>query len=159
MDEARSTQGDGCRDRGWSLRITATFDGGVRGGNPGSYACAAVLYFDGYPTPLEKALYLGDSGTSNEAEYEGLILALETAQKAGATDLIIRSDSRLVVEQVLGNWRVKESRLKPLRDRAVQLASQIGSVRIDHIHREHNAEADALVTALLDQRTGIKRRV
>src|ERR1019366_6492102 len=138
-----------------SLHATAFFDGGVRGGNPGPYGCAVVLHIG--DEQHGTSLFLGENGTSNQAEYEGLILALQLAKKAGVTHLRVRSDSRLVVEQVIGAWRVREPSLRPYVDRARSLAEKFEQIEIRHVPRVENALADALVTTLLDNYTGRAR--
>lgn len=139
-------------------RATAFFDGGVRtvDGRTGPHACSVVLKVEG-GEQVDEALYLGESGTVNTAEWNGLILALETALKNGVTHLIVRADSKLIVEQALGNWRMKAEHLRPYREKAVDLAGKFAEVRISHVHREQNTEADALCTALLDGVVGRKR--
>jgi ribonuclease HI len=114
------------------------------------------LVLDDGPT-IEKAVYLGDHGTNNQAEYGALILALKLSAQHGVTMLKIRSDSRLIVEQVIGAWRVKEPSLRPFVDRARALAATFEQIEIRHVPREQNSAADALVTALLDEKVGKKR--
>jgi ribonuclease HI len=134
----------------------AFIDGGNRG-TPGPHACAVVLEVDGLPAH-EEARYLGPRGTNNIAEYQGLLLALRIAEGMEVTHLRIRSDSKLIVEQVLGNWRVKQPHLRPLRDEARKLAMKFQSVQIKHVPRAQNKRADALCTAVLDEVTGRSRR-
>jgi ribonuclease HI len=112
---------------------------------------------DGIP-PIEFALYLGDKGTCNVAEYRALIAALQMAQELGVTDLTIRSDSKLIVEQVLGNWKVKNARLRSLHEEALAMAQRIEVSRIDHVSREANKLADSLCTKVLDNVTGRPRQ-
>lgn len=123
---------------------------------PGPYACSAIIQREGMPV-ARYMRYLGDAGTVNLAEYGGLILALEQAIILGVTDITIRMDSELVVNQVLGMYQTKQPALRVLRDQAIKLAHQIPSVHIDHVPRECNSEADRLVTDLLDQKVGKKR--
>lgn len=137
------------------MNATAWIDGGNRG-QPGPSACAVVLELENGGTRGE-AFFLG-VGTNNTAEYGGLILALETAREEGVTHLTVRSDSKLIVEQVLGNWRVREPSLRPLHQQAQDLAREFEEVFIKHIPREENKRADALCTDLLDSITGRKRK-
>jgi|SRR5665213_304698 len=139
------------------MRATAFCDGGVRNGNPGPYACAVVIYSEETGIGHQEAVYLGDHGSNNAAEYEGLILALKIARQLQITHLTVRLDSKLVVEQVLGNWRVKEPTLQPYVDRARELAARFDEVKISHVPREENAVADALCTTLLDEKVGKRR--
>ena len=129
-------------------------DGGIRGNPGGVSACAAVLYVDG-EMPRQKSKLIGGRGTSNQAEYYGLMMALRLAAEFEVTHLKVRLDSKLVVEQVLGNWRVKQPALLPLRDRARELAAMyFEEVRIGLVPREENTEADRICTRLLDNATG-----
>jgi ribonuclease HI len=137
------------------LHAIAFTDGGTRG-NPGPYGCAAVIYIG--DEQYEATRFLGEHGTVNQAEYEGLILALQLAKKNGVTHLRVRCDSKLIVEQVIGAWRIKELTLQPLVDRARSLAAAFEQIEIKHVHRKENVAADALVTALLDAHTGNPRR-
>lgn len=137
------------------MNAIAHVDGGNRG-QPGPHACAVVLTFPS-GEKISDAVYLGPSGSNNQAEYEGVILALNMALKEGVTDIIIRSDSKLVVEQLLGNWKIKQPHLRDLHATATDLARRFRSVQIDHVRREKNKDADALCTALLDQVTGKAR--
>jgi probable phosphoglycerate mutase len=89
--------------------------------------------------------------TSNEAEYEGLLLALNTAHELGVTDLEIFSDSQLVVNQINEKWRIKEIRLKELWSKCVQTASWFDSISLSWVRREKNARADYLCSQLLDE--------
>lgn len=139
----------------YTSSAVAFCDGACRP-NPGAYGCAVVLYVDG--AGYTDARYLGDHGTVNAAEYEGLIMAMSMALRLGVKHLRIRSDSRLVVEQVLGAWKVKEPSLAPYVARARELAQRFDGVEIKHVPREENVVADALVTALLDDHTGSARR-
>lgn len=75
--------------------------------------------------------------TNNEGEYLTLIATLEAIKAHGIKDALIRCDSVLVVNQVVGHWKVKEPRLMPLRDRARELIAETGAamewVRRDEI--------------------------
>jgi ribonuclease HI len=139
----------------YTSSAVAFCDGGCRP-NPGHSACAVVLYVDG--SGYTDARYLSDHGTVNTAEYEGLLMAMSMALRLGVKHLRIRMDSRLVVEQVLGSWKVKEPSLVPYVARARDLAQRFDGVEIKHVPREENVVADALVTALLDDHTGVARQ-
>jgi ribonuclease HI len=90
------------------------------------------------------------STTNNQAEYKALEAALEKAKELGATKVDCYLDSLLVVQQVKGEWKVKEASLKPNVERVKMLASQFEKVTFNHVPREQNAEADALVNEALD---------
>ena len=128
--------------------IVAYVDGGARG-NPGPA---------GYGVRIERpdaALVeeFGESigvATNNVAEYRGLIAALEWARAHGLAAVHVRSDSLLLVQQMLGNFKVKNDGLKPLHAQARLLAHEIGRVTYEHVRREANAHADRLANAAMD---------
>ncbi len=82
--------------------------------------------------------------TSNEAEYHALIFALEQARTFSPRVLQVFSDSKLVVEQMRGLYRVRQDRLRRLHQRAVALAARFERVTFAHISRERNQLADAI---------------
>lgn len=83
-------------------------------------------------------------GTNNEAEYRALIAGLRHALKLGAWDLMIFSDSLLVVNQVKGLWKIKKGRLRVLQTEAVGLLKLFRNVSLHHVPRERNSRADEL---------------
>jgi ribonuclease HI len=123
-------------------------DGGSRG-NPGEAACAVVIFDRAGDELIRRAKRLGKA-TNNQAEYEGVILALELAGQLGAKKLEIRMDSELVVRQLEGTYKVKNAGLKPLYARACELVDSFKSVAVLHIPRSDNKLADKLVNAALD---------
>jgi probable phosphoglycerate mutase len=128
--------------------ITANVDGGARG-NPGSAGYGAVIKDQNGHVLAE--LYAGIGiNTNNVAEYSGLIAALEWALAHGHRRLHVRSDSQLIVQQMLGNYRVKHEGLIPLHQKARRIAAQIGHVTYEHVRREQNAEADRLSNLGMD---------
>jgi ribonuclease HI len=129
--------------------ITAHVDGGARG-NPGSAGYGAVITNESGETLAELYAGIGIS-TNNVAEYRGLIAALEWAEQHGVNHLHVKSDSLLIVQQMLGNYRVKNEGLMPLHRQARQLAASIGHVTYEHVPRERNKEADRLSNLGMDQ--------
>jgi len=129
--------------------ITANVDGGARG-NPGSAGYGAIIKdADGQ---VLAALYAGIGvNTNNVAEYQGLIAALEWALGYGHRRLHVKSDSLLIVQQMLGKYRVKHEGLIPLHQKARRLAAAIGHVTFEHVRRELNKEADHLSNLGMDQ--------
>jgi ribonuclease HI len=125
------------------------FDGASRG-NPGHAAIGAVVLDP--PTRLaEVSEYIG-TGTNNVAEYRALIAGLRAARAFPARVIHVRGDSMLVVNQMLGTWKVKHAALKPLAREAIELLHDFAAVDIAHVPRDQNAEADALANAALDAR-------
>jgi len=92
--------------------------------------------------------------TNNVAEYRGLVAALEWAQARGHHALHVRSDSLLLVQQMLGNFKVKSAGLQPLHAKAQVVAHEIGRVTFEHVRRAHNAHADRLANAAMDEQGG-----
>jgi probable phosphoglycerate mutase len=129
--------------------ITANVDGGARG-NPGSAGYGAIIKDDDGRVLAELYAGIGIS-TNNVAEYQGLIAALEWALSHGHRRLHVRSDSLLIVQQMLGKYRVKHAGLIPLHQKATRLASAIGHVTFEHVRRELNTEADRLSNRGMDQ--------
>ena len=128
--------------------ITAYFDGGARG-NPGPAGWGVYIVDDGGNVLAELSGALGVA-TNNVAEYHGLIAALEWAVAQGLTELQVKGDSQLLIEQMRGNYKVKNEGLKPLYLKARVLVMQIGNVRFEHVRREQNKDADRLSNAGMD---------
>jgi len=128
----------------------ANIDGGARG-NPGPAGYGVRIECDdGTLVELKEALGVA---TNNVAEYRGLIAALGWAAANGVSRLHVRSDSLLLVKQMLGEYRVKNERLKPLWEDARRLAHRIGDVRFEHVRRELNTDADRLANEAMDEAT------
>ena len=88
--------------------------------------------------------------TNNVAEYKALIAGLEAAAPFGAQCVRVRADSKLVIEQVKGGWKVKQPHLRPLLDETRRLLEHWAEADLQHVPRAENAAADALVNAALD---------
>ncbi|WP_040776234.1 bifunctional RNase H/acid phosphatase [Nocardia pneumoniae] len=127
-------------------------DGGSRG-NPGPAGYGAVVYDAEHVHVLaERREFLGIA-TNNVAEYRGLIAGLEAAAELGAESVDVRMDSKLVVEQMTGRWKVKHAAMIPLADRARRLAAGFVRVRFTWIPRAQNAHADRLANQAMDDAT------
>lgn len=125
-------------------------DGGSRG-NPGEAACAVILLDEGGDELLRRAKRLG-MATNNQAEYEGVIYALDLAAQMGARRIEIRTDSELIARQLTGVYKVKNEGLKPYHARARKLMGVFEGVTVTHVRRAENKLADKLVNACLDGR-------
>ena len=91
--------------------------------------------------------------TNNQAEYQALIEGLKAVADWKPDRLEVYLDSKLVVEQVNGKWRVKEPELKELHKQATELLQLFGDrVTVSHVGREENRGADKLVNMALDER-------
>jgi len=88
-------------------------------------------------------------GTNNEAEYQALLAGMRHALKLGLWNMAVSSDSALVVNQFHARWRVKDARLKRLREEAVLLSRLFQGFSLDHVYREENQDADDLSRKLV----------
>src|SRR5882724_7561005 len=132
--------------------LIAYSDGGARG-NPGPAGYGVVIKDETGKKIAELSEYLGHQ-TNNFAEYQGLIAALEYAIKHGHKALKVISDSELLVRQIKGIYKVKNTVLKDLHARAKELIARLDWFSIDHALREHNHEADRLANEAMDQGMG-----
>ncbi|MCC7008704.1 MAG: reverse transcriptase-like protein [Acidobacteria bacterium] len=127
----------------------ANIDGGARG-NPGPAGWGAIIRTPDGATAAELWGALPHA-TNNVAEYQGLLAALEWCVAQGATDVHVRSDSLLLVQQMKGVYKVKHDGLKPLHGQARLLAHRIGRVQFEHVRRELNKDADRLANVAMDE--------
>ena len=132
-----------------ALTVVVEADGGSRG-NPGPAGYGAVVRDAATGDVLaERAAGVGVT-TNNVAEYVGLIAGLQAALELGATDVEVRLDSKLIVEQMSGRWQVKHPALQPLAGEAAALVRQLGRVRFKWVKRELNKHADRLANEAMD---------
>jgi len=129
-------------------RVRVNVDGGARG-NPGPAAIGVVLRNGDGSVVEEVGERIGEA-TNNVAEYRALIAALDWAKRHGHRQLHVRSDSQLLVQQMLGNYKVKHPGLLPLAARARMLAHELGGVTFEHVRREKNVHADRLANTAMD---------
>jgi len=129
------------------VKAIVNIDGASRG-NPGAASCAAVVRLEGAPE-RRLGLYLGTT-TNNVAEYSGLILGITEALDEGADEIEIRSDSNLCVQQVKGEFKVKNQKLIPLHQRVQYLLRRFRAWEIRHVSREENTAADSVSNRVLD---------
>lgn len=124
-------------------------DGGSRG-NPG-IAGAGCALFDIEGKEIDHAVIPCGHQTNNFAEYTGLISGMDLALKNKITDLIVRLDSKLAVEQMSGNWKVKNANIKPLFEKAYTIREKFNHIEFEHVPREQNKRADQLANEAMDQ--------
>jgi ribonuclease HI len=132
-------------------RLTTYSDGGARG-NPGPAAIGVVLCDEAGRVVFEDARCIGRA-TNNRAEYNAMILALESAKAKGARELVCYADSELLVFQLIGRYRIKDLGLKVLAEKVQSLASTFQSVVFRQVPREHPmiSRADKLLNQALDR--------
>lgn len=130
-------------------RVVVEADGGSRG-NPGPAGFGALVRDPATGTVLaERAEFLGVT-TNNVAEYAGLVAGLRAAAELGARRVDVRMDSKLVVEQMAGRWKVKHPGLRPRYEEATRLVAGFAEVTFTWIPRARNKHADALANAAMD---------
>ena len=123
-------------------------DGGSRG-NPGPAAIAAVVTDPSGNDLAERAETIGEA-TNNVAEYRALLLGIELAKQLDADEVEFVGDSKLIVEQVKGNWKVKQDHLRPLHTKVRDALRELPSWSIRHVKRGENERADELLNDALD---------
>ncbi|QWF79103.1 bifunctional RNase H/acid phosphatase [Amycolatopsis sp. CA-230715] len=135
--------------------VVVEADGGSRG-NPGPAGYGAVVKDAATGEVLaERRAGLGIA-TNNVAEYTGLIEGLRAARELGASTVDVRMDSKLVVEQSSGRWKIKNAALVPLAEQVRELAAGFDRVRYQWIPRAENSHADRLANEAMDEQAGKK---
>lgn len=132
------------------MKLTIYTDGGSRN-NPGPSATGIVIKNEQGETLAAYGEYLGRQ-TNNFAEYSAVISALKKAKGLGGTEIQLIADSKLIVEQLNGRWKVKEPTLQKLFVQAWNLLQGFKTYHIRHTYRHNNKEADAEVNKILDAR-------
>lgn len=139
---------DAATGRGSLADAIGRFDGGSSS-NPGPAASAWALE---YP---DKTCVTGIKGlgvsTNNQAEYDGLLRLLEYALAHDVRRMTVYGDSKLILNQAKGEWKVKDEKLKPLAARAKELIAQFEKLDLVWIPREQNDLCDALVKATIKE--------
>lgn len=129
--------------------MEAWFDGGSRG-NPGIAGSGWVLKTLDAVVVQAGCVFVGTHHTNNEAEYTGLIAALEAARAYNATQLTVYGDSLLVINQMKGMWQVKDMNMRRLHTKAGLIARDIPHLVYVHVLRHLNKEADLLSNIAMD---------
>lgn len=135
------------------MEVNIYTDGGSRG-NPGISGYGLVIFDDQKTLIYQESKFLGIK-TNNEAEYSGIIAALEWVKKNQSayqiTQLNFFADSQLMIRQLQGVYKVKASTLLPLFSRAQQLLLQINlPTKFTDVRREFNELADKLANKAMD---------
>jgi ribonuclease HI len=139
--------------RGFVIRT----DGAARG-NPGPASLGAALYDLRRPDARDDRAvpdasisdYLGIQ-TNNVAEYTGVVRALDLARDLDAREVHLLLDSKLIVEQLAGRWRVKDSKLIPLWTACRRTLAEFDRWSATHVPRALNSVADALANEAIDR--------
>jgi ribonuclease HI len=131
-------------------RVRVYSDGAARG-NPGPAGAGAVVTDAEGHVVARLGRFLGTQ-TNNHAEYMGLLLGLKHAKALGAREVDVYADSELLIRQLGGQYQVKSATLRPLFDEAKKLLSGFTRVKLHHIPRAKNADADAMSNRAIDER-------
>jgi probable phosphoglycerate mutase len=139
------------------MRLIVRTDGAARG-NPGPASSGAVLIDASAPgarrpdaAPLASiSEYLGVQ-TNNVAEYTAVVRALALAEELGGQAVELLLDSKLIVEQLHGRWRVKDAKLIPLHTQARATLGRFARWSATHVPRAQNKQADALCNEAIDR--------
>jgi len=129
-------------------KVIICTDGAARG-NPGRAAIGATIKGGEGNLIASISRRIGIT-TNNQAEYRAIIAALDRAVTLGAKQVVLKSDSELVVKQINGRYKIKNAALRPLYQQVVKLAGSLESLQVSHIPRNRNSEADALANQALD---------
>jgi ribonuclease HI len=130
-------------------RLIVYTDGAARG-NPGPAGIGVHVTSENGRTLRTLAEGIGPA-TNNVAEYRAAIAGLRLAAELGAREVMLRADSRLLIEQLAGRFRVKNPTLRVLHLEARELMEGLDSVTLEHVPREANTEADALANEGVDR--------
>ncbi|OPY31387.1 MAG: Ribonuclease HI [Methanomassiliicoccales archaeon PtaU1.Bin124] len=139
------------------MKLMLYSDGGSRG-NPGPAAYAFIACDEQGKVLKQGSRYLGVM-TNNEAEYLGLLAALQAAESLQADQVTMTMDSELVVKQVRGEYRMKAGNLAPLLQEARNIIAKFSEFKIQHVPRENPmiSKADRMVNEELDICSSRKR--
>jgi ribonuclease HI len=129
--------------------VIVSCDGASRG-NPGPAGIGVQITDDDGTVLAEIAEGLGET-TNNVAEYTAAIEGLKGALELGGTDVLLRSDSQLLINQLTGRYRVKTAHIVPLHQEVLALASKFDRIRFEHVRRERNTEPDRLANEGVDR--------
>lgn len=127
------------------------FIDGASHGNPGNAGVGVVMCDAEKKVIRTHKKYIG-SATNNVAEYIALIIALQEAVKVRVKNVMIYSDSELLVRQTQGIYKVKDDKLKQLFSVFENLKEYFSSFEIEYIEREKNKEADKLAAQAIRER-------
>ncbi len=138
------------------MKVVVVCDGAARG-NPGPAGIGAAVLSGEGEVLGEVAEGIGKA-TNNVAEYTAARQGLRCALDLGATEAVLRSDSRLMIEQLSGRYRVKAAHLKPLHAEVLAEAARFDRIAFQHVRRELNTHADRLANEGVDAWLATQRR-
>ncbi|MFX1256068.1 MAG: ribonuclease HI family protein [Promethearchaeota archaeon] len=130
------------------MEVVIYCDGASRG-NPGLAGAGAVIKNAKGKILGTVKEFLGKT-TNNVAEYQSIILGLSKALELGAKSITLKADSQLVINQLRGDWVVREPHLKDLYRQTTKLLEKFDNYTLQHISRDENALADSLANEAID---------
>ncbi|MCX8192572.1 MAG: ribonuclease HI family protein [Nitrososphaeria archaeon] len=130
------------------MKLKIFFDGSSHG-NPGPSGIGLIIYDKDGREISRFSDYIGFK-TNNEAEYLALIKSLEIAIRLGVSEVELYSDSELLVKQMNGEYKVRDKKIVKLHSIAQELMKKL-KVRLIHIDREENREADRLANKAIEE--------
>ena len=133
----------------WPDKVFIYTDGASRG-NPGPASIGVYITDSEGHVCIEFGETLGLQ-TNNFAEYMAVVRGLQTALDNKVSKVTLKSDSQLLIRQLLGQYRVKKATLIPLFEKCKELLNKFESFQLEHIPRELNQEADRLANQVLDR--------
>ena len=125
---------------------------GASKGNPGEAGIGVAVFDKDLNIVHESCEYIG-AATNNVAEYKALILGAKLAIKFNAKNTLFKSDSELMVKQIMGEYRVRNTQLKSLYSEVQSLLGKLPEWEIKHVPREENKEADLLANKGIEMST------
>jgi len=132
-------------------KVLTIYTDGVARGNPGEGGYGVIIKGSDGDIVEEIGGYIGET-TNNFAEYSALVTGLKASIKYRADKIEVYSDSELMVRQLNGVYKVKSESLIPMYKEAKMIMSLLGDVKITHIPREKNKEADILANKAVDKK-------
>ena len=145
-------------------KVIIFVDGGARG-NPGPSAVGFVFCNEKGQIFKEYSEYLGENITNNEAEYRGVILALKKFKAlfgnklAKNTEIELKSDSELLINQLNGEYKILDEKIQPLFLETWNLRIDFKKIKFKLISREKNQEADRLANQALDSKDKVQKLI
>lgn len=126
------------KDKRW-----CAFIDGASSGNPGDAGIGVLIYSPEGNEVVKESVYIGKK-TNNMAEYEALLYALKKAIELSIDDLVVHSDSQLLVNQINGGFKVRSKKLKWYAEEASSLIAKLRHFLIKYVSRKENLKADKL---------------
>lgn len=145
-------------------KVIILVDGGSRG-NPGPSAVGFIFCNEKGQVFKEYSEFLGENITNNEVEYRAVILAFKkfkavfSNKLAKNTEIELRSDSELLINQLNGNYKILDEKIQPLFLEIWNLRLDFKKIKFKLISREKNQEADRLVNQAFDGQNKVQKLI